>query len=70
MRSEVVGVCTCNQDLGVDNVCNQGCRKSAPQLTLVSGTTVLVTDPSGATKLQDLTQVGDVYGDPACAAGG
>lgn len=70
MRSKVVGVCTCNQDLGVDNVCNQGCRKSAPQLSLVSGTTVRVTDPSGATKLQDLTQVGDVYGDPACGAGG
>jgi len=54
----------------VDNVCNQGCRKSAPQLSLVSGTTVRVTDASGATKVQDLTQVGDVYGDPACGAGG
>lgn len=51
----------------MDNICNQGCRKRAPQLSLVSGTTLKVTDASGKTKEQDLTDVGDVFGEPVCA---
>lgn len=51
----------------MDNICNQGCRKKAPQLSLVSGTTLKVTDASGKTKEQDLTDVGDVFGEPVCA---
>lgn len=68
IRSEVLGVCTCAGDLGVDNVCNQHCRKGAAQLTL-DGPTVTITDAAGNTETKDLTDFGDVYGEPACSAG-
>lgn len=70
VRSAVLGVCTCAGDAGVDAVCNQHCRNSAPQLTLLDGTTVRITDADGSTETKDLTDFGDVYGEPGCAPGG
>lgn len=65
-RSDIVGVCTCNTDLGVDNVCNQDCRKKSPTLSFKPGNKVEVYDPvTGETENKDLKDVTkDVLGGP------
>lgn len=74
VRSEVLGVCTCAEDPGVDQVCNQACRKESPQLAFAGGTTVMVTDAkTGQAKKVDLldaaASASDVFGEASCATG-
>jgi hypothetical protein len=65
VRSEVLGVCTCHNDLGVDAKCNQACRKSASTVELSSATTATITNADGTTQVVDLVADGqmDVIGE-------
>jgi hypothetical protein len=44
VRSAVLGVCTCNNDFGVDATCNQACRKSSPTVSFTSATSATVVE--------------------------
>jgi len=55
VRSDVVGVCTCNNDLGVDNICNPNCRKTASHFSFENGITIQAGDD---TVTADITVIG------------
>lgn len=48
-RSEVLGVCSCDNSISVDDICNQNCRKNAPKVTYASSYQILVADKNGKT---------------------
>jgi hypothetical protein len=66
-RSTTLGICTCDNTLPVDTVCNQNCRTTATTMTVTSGSTVNLTT-GNTTSTLDLTQLGDVYGDFNCTS--
>jgi len=61
-RSAVLGVCSCDQTLSVDAICNQDCRRKAPSMGFKSSYQIVLTSQSGSTLDFDLTEAGNVYG--------
>lgn len=62
-RSEVLGVCSCSNQVDVDEICNQNCRKSAPIVIFNSALSIKLTNPKdGSEEIVDLTEVGTVVG--------
>jgi hypothetical protein len=71
-RSQTLGVCQCEAERPVDEVCNQDCRRNAPKMKYIDGETIEMVYPDGTKEQIDLTdddyQV-DVFGDFVCDFG-
>ena len=66
LRSSVLGICTCDDKVNVDVICNQNCRSSASKLTLnADGTLTLI--KNGNSTVLELSSLGDVYGSTSCS---
>lgn len=47
-RSQVLGVCSCENYINVDDICNQNCRKTAPTVKFLSSTSIKIINSDGS----------------------
>ena len=61
-RSDILGVCSCDTAVNVDEICNQDCRKKAPKVSMKSSYEIVLTYVNGETQEINLKQTGSVEG--------
>ena len=66
VRSQILGVCSCENAKNVDEICNQNCRDSAPKITYYNSTAVYVQWKNGTEILYRLNNAGYVIPGSYC----
>lgn len=67
VRSEALGICTCNSTLPLDSVCPTSCRKNSGRSGTTEGSTSLsIVQGDGTPADVDLASLGDVLGTVSC----
>jgi len=62
-RSAILGVCSCDNALTVDEICNQKCRKDSPKTSFKSSFEIVLTYPGDNSSTEiDLTEAGKFIG--------
>jgi len=68
IRSESLGICTCEDTVPVDAICNQNCRNNADKLVQTGATSVQLVDSEGNTVDVSLSEAGGtVVGEFTCS---
>ena len=69
VRSQILGVCSCENARNVDDICNQNCRDNAPMLSYTTSTSIYVSWKNDTYINYNLNNAGDVIPGSICQDG-